>query len=220
MLALPVRSKRASVYLPEAPLIEFQSSEDEASEEPEPRDPEERGDLLSTPAHLQDLPNGHRGSPARSNHPQGDLSGSSKDDPMWKRAQIVAELVDTEKRFVGLISTLDDMFRLALIEKKLLPEEDIVALFSNLPVIRTLQTAFLDQILTLECNAATGEGGDPFGFHGCRTLATLFQQYASHASCFAEYCSSHSAVLSSKRLSSLLHDRPRFADFVEVRTSL
>ena len=147
---------------------------------------------------------------------EDDFSVSESKDNQWKQVQITRELVDTEKKFVHILTVLETFFIKPLQDKSIISQEKIEKIFGNLSEILKVQSNFLEQLLFILYKTKPSFDNSDYPFDDCTTIATLFDRYASHAQLFANYCSSHSSLLTKKELNIFLKEDKEFADFISV----
>merc|ERR1711862_1025533 len=77
-----------------------------------------------------------------------------------------------------------------------------------------------EQLLFILYKTKPSFDNSDYPFDDCTTIATLFDRYASHAQLFANYCSSHSSLLTKKELNIFLKEDKEFADFISEQLKL
>lgn len=136
-------------------------------------------------------------------------------DKNWQRIQVVTELVETEKKFVGILTIIETFFKVPLKERGIVSEEIIDSIFSNIHEIRRLQNYFLDQLLFI-IHSVPIDDPKTNPLSKCKTLSQLFCKYSTLASIFSRFCSSHSSLHSQKIIPNLIKNNAQFESFINV----
>lgn len=138
----------------------------------------------------------------------------------YKYKKVLNELIETESKFVNILSVIHNYFAKPLKEKQILNNQEIEMIFSNYFTIYKLQTNFYKKLISLKGNNFIRnkiiENFEDLHFTTCETIPQLFVEYSKQCSIFTVYCSNHSELVTKKIITNLQASNKKFNKFLQV----